>query len=380
MVLLVALPHAVQDLDGLLDRGLLDDHRLEAALQRRVPLDVLAVLVERRGADALQLAAGERRLEDVRGVDGAFGRARADERVQLVDEQDASLVLRISSMIFLSRSSNSPRYLVPATSEPMSSVSRRLPASVSGTSPAMIRWARPSAMAVLPTPGSPMSAGLFLVRRDRIWMTRSISFSRPMTGSSLPARAASVRSMPSWSMVGVLLACLVSCGGLRRARLVQDLDDLVAHLFEVHAQPLEHARGDALALTHEAQQQVLGADVVVAQSPRLVHRQLDHLLGARGQPDLADDHPIAAADDELDRAADLVQLDAEIVEDLRGDALALTDETEQQVLRPDVVVVEALRLLLRQRQHLARALGEFVEPIHRAEHPFYPRWRQPAPV
>ena len=41
-------------------------------------------------------------------------------------------------------------------------------------------------------------------------MTRSISFSRPMTGSSLPARAASVRLIPSWSTVGVLLARFVS--------------------------------------------------------------------------------------------------------------------------------------------------------------------------
>ena len=52
----------------------------------------------------------------------------------------------------------------------------------------------PSATAVLPTPGSPMSTGLFLVRRDRIWMQRRISSSRPMTGSSLPSRAAAVRS------------------------------------------------------------------------------------------------------------------------------------------------------------------------------------------
>ena len=65
-------------------------------------------------------------------------------------------------------------------------------------------------MAVLPTPGSPMRAGLFLRRRERIWTTRSISLSRPMTGSSLPARAASVRLMPSWSTVGVLLLRLVS--------------------------------------------------------------------------------------------------------------------------------------------------------------------------
>ncbi len=125
-------------------------------------------------------------------------------------KRTASFVLRSSSMIFLSRSSNSPRYFVPATSDPMSRVRTRLLRRMSGTSPATIRWARPSAMAVLPTPGSPMRAGLFFVLRPRIWMTRSISFSRPMTGSSLPARAASVRLIPSWSTVGVFEARLVS--------------------------------------------------------------------------------------------------------------------------------------------------------------------------
>ena len=53
---------------------------------------------------------------------------------------------------------------------------------------------QPSTIAVLPTPGSPMSTGLFLVRRESTWMTRRISSSRPMTGSSLPLRAGSVRS------------------------------------------------------------------------------------------------------------------------------------------------------------------------------------------
>jgi hypothetical protein len=48
---------------------------------------VLAVLDERRGADAVQLAAGEHRLEHVARVHGPFGRARADHRVQLVDEE-----------------------------------------------------------------------------------------------------------------------------------------------------------------------------------------------------------------------------------------------------------------------------------------------------
>ena len=42
----------------------------------------------RGGADGLQLAAGQRRLEDAGRVDGALRGARADEVVELVDEQD----------------------------------------------------------------------------------------------------------------------------------------------------------------------------------------------------------------------------------------------------------------------------------------------------
>ena len=66
----------------------------------------------------------------------------------------------------------------------------------SGTSPLTMRCARPSTIAVLPTPGSPISTGLFLDLRDRICTTRRISASRPMTGSSRPARAAATRSWP----------------------------------------------------------------------------------------------------------------------------------------------------------------------------------------
>ena len=75
-------------LDRLLEGGLLDHDRLEAALEGGVLLDVLAELVEGRGADALQLPARERRLQDVRRVDRAFRCTGADERVQLVDEED----------------------------------------------------------------------------------------------------------------------------------------------------------------------------------------------------------------------------------------------------------------------------------------------------
>ena len=70
------------------DGGLADQHGLEAALERGVLLDVRAVLVERGRADAAQLAAREHRLEQVGGVDRSLGGAGADDRVELVEEQD----------------------------------------------------------------------------------------------------------------------------------------------------------------------------------------------------------------------------------------------------------------------------------------------------
>ena len=104
-----------------------------------------------------------------------------------------SLFFTSSSTAFR-RSSNSPRYLAPATRAPISSANNFLFFNPSGTSPRTIRWARPSTTAVLPTPGSPMSTGLFFVLRDRIRTTLRISLSRPMTGSSFWSLARSTRS------------------------------------------------------------------------------------------------------------------------------------------------------------------------------------------
>ncbi len=103
----------------------------------------------------------------------------------------------------LSRSSNSPRYLVPATMPPRSTDTIRTPRSASGTRPSTIRAAIPSTTAVFPTPGSPSSTGLFLLRRASTSTTCAISASRPITGSSRPARASAVRSWPWRSSVGV---------------------------------------------------------------------------------------------------------------------------------------------------------------------------------
>ena len=171
--------------------GRVDQHRLEAALERGVLLDVLAVLVERGGADAVQLAAGEHRLEHVAGVHRALGLAGADDGVQLVDEQeDPALALldlvqhRLQALLELAAVLGAR----PAASPCRARRSTR-PSAPRARRPRTMRCASPSTMAVLPTPGSPISTGLFLVLRERMRITRRISASRPITGSSLPPRA-----------------------------------------------------------------------------------------------------------------------------------------------------------------------------------------------
>jgi hypothetical protein len=88
VVYLVAFLQATQDGDGVLDAGLIDQHLLEAPLQRGILLDVLAIFIQRGRTHAMQLAAGQRRLQHVAGIHGTLGLAGTDHGVQLVDEQD----------------------------------------------------------------------------------------------------------------------------------------------------------------------------------------------------------------------------------------------------------------------------------------------------
>ena len=218
-------------------------------------------------------------------------------------------------------------------------------------------------------------------------MTRSISLARPMTGSSLPWRASSVRSRPKLSRAGVLdLPLLAPCARRRRCRrrrsslvrhvVPQQVQDFLADVFELQAQVHQHLGGDALLLAEQAEQQVLGADVVVVEVAGLLDRVLDDLLGPRRLRQLAHgDHVRAGLDDLLDLQADLAQVDVEVLQHVGGDAGAFLDQAEQDVLGADVLVVEALGLLVGQLHHLASPVGESFVHLRTS-----PACRVPPPV
>ena len=84
----VALLEPAQDRDGVLDTGLADVYFLKTPLQCGVLLDVFAIFIERGRANAVQLAARQRRLEHIARVHRAFGLAGTHYGVQLVDEKN----------------------------------------------------------------------------------------------------------------------------------------------------------------------------------------------------------------------------------------------------------------------------------------------------
>ena len=86
-----------------------------------------------------------------------------------------------SSIIDFILASNCPLNCVPATIAVISNKNTSLVKSLAGTLPSAILKASPWAIAVLPTPGSPIKQGLFLVLLFNICITLAISFSLPIT-------------------------------------------------------------------------------------------------------------------------------------------------------------------------------------------------------
>ena len=84
---LIALLQATENGDGVLHRGLIDHDGLETALQSGIFFNILPVFVQGRCADAVQLAPGQHRLQEVAGIHAALGLAGTHNGVQLIDEQ-----------------------------------------------------------------------------------------------------------------------------------------------------------------------------------------------------------------------------------------------------------------------------------------------------
>jgi len=101
------------------------------------------------------------------------------------------------------RSSNCPRYLVPATMDARSRLITRLSNSTLETFRCEIRNASPSTIADLPTPGSPIKNRIILFSPAQ-YLSNTLNFLfSSNNGIRLPSIAALVISIPKLSKTGV---------------------------------------------------------------------------------------------------------------------------------------------------------------------------------
>ena len=306
VVLLIAVAQPLEDLEGLLDGGLAHDHFLEAPLQRRVLLDVLAILIERGRADALQLAARERRLEDIRGVHRALGRARADQRMHLIDEDDAVLaganllddllqpLFKLAAILGAGDQRADVQRQQALARQRLGHLARddllRQPLDDGRLANARLANQR---RIVLLAARENLDDALDLLLAPDHW----VELAHARVCRQVNAHLVDGRRL------GVLLAA-------RLRAALPDCDKTWMVWVRTFSRLTPRLSSTPAAMPSPSRtspkQQMLGADVVMVQPPRLIDRQLDHLLGARGQPDLAQHDPVAAPDDELDGAAHFV--------------------------------------------------------------------------
>src|SRR5437867_1537515 len=360
VVRFVFVPEPADDLDGLVDRGRVDHDGLESPLQRAVLLDVLPEFVKGRRADALQLTTRERGFQHIGRVDRSLGAAGAYDRMQLVDEND-----RILGLADFVHHSLQTLLELPAILR-----TRHHGGKVQGDDPLVLE--RLGDLVLHDPLGQPFGdRGLPDPRfadQDRVVL---LAPGKDLNDAVDFGLAPDDRiQLPFPGQRGEIPAELVQCGRLDLAlalrlrhgrRPSQELQRLLTDLLPVDAELEQHARGDAFAFAYEPEEEMLCADVVVAQLSCFVDAQLQNPLRARRERDLADrERPTGGGNHALHRLTDRVQVEPQVVEHGRRDSLPFADNSQEKVFRADIVVLKARGLLAREVHHLPHAFCKFV--------------------
>ncbi len=378
VMVFVFRPETFQNLDGFIDGRSLHFDVLEAAFQRGVLLNILAVLVECGGADALQLAPAQGGFDDVRGVHRAFGRAGAHDGVQLVDEQndvfgapdfvhhsfdalfklaavlgaghherqvegdDAFLAQQLGHVAlgnFLSQTFDDGGFAHASLTEQhgvvLGAAAQNLDDPLNLVLAADDGVHLPLAGDFCQIPAKGFEGGGFDVAFLFFFAGRARRFTR-------------------WSrrFFGHVVV------------RVQLLQDFLASLLDVDVQILQHAGGHAVPLAQEAKEQVFGAHIGVIQCLGFFAGQRQDFLHPGGVRNGADDFLIRPRAHFLFHfQADRFQIQTQSLQHVDGHALAQLDQPQQQMLGAQVIMVQPIRLFARQCQHLLGARRKIIQPF-----------------
>ena len=369
-----------ENLDGVLDGGLLDFHLLEAALQGAVLLDVFAELIQRGGTDDLHFTAAEGGLDDVAGIHGTFGGTGTDHGVHFVDEKDD--VLRATNLVHDGLDALFKLTAILGASDHQSEVEGDHALLTQDFGHVAIHDLLSQAF----DDGGLAHTGF--TDQDRI-VFRAAAEDLDDTGNLFRATDDGVhfaflgefgevtaKGAKSGGLLVLLfllrIFLVLAIGGdglgiflfflfVRAEVRIEFLEDLIAGFVEIHIEVAQNLCGDAFTFTQQTEQDVLRADVAVIQGFGFLAGEGEHLLHSWSVRNVA--HHLGfrtGADLLLDLETNGFEIEPELAEHVHGDALAELDEPEQDVLCADVVVVEAVCLLTCECQNLLGAWGEVI--------------------
>ncbi|MCB5293720.1 hypothetical protein BJQ90_03178 [Arthrobacter sp. SO3] len=363
MVSLVPVAEALEDLDRVGDRWLLNLDRLETPFQRGILLDMLAVVIQRGGTDGLELTARQHGLQNRGRIDGALGGTGTDQGVDFINEQEnvaagADLLKDLLEALFEITA-------VPGTCDHGTQVQRvqllvleslrnvaadnRLGKTLDDGGLANARLTDQHRV-VLGAAGKDLHHALhFGFAPDhgvQLVLPRSLGQIAPELVQDHGTGG---------NRFNVILAR--ACGFLARVAREQ-LDDLLADPVEIRTELDQHLGGNAFTLADKAEQDVLGADVVVSQLQRLAEREFQDLLGPRREGDVTGRGLLARADDLLYLLADAVERNAQGLKGFGSNTFTFMDQTQEDVFGTNVTVVQHACFLLGKHHHATGAVRE----------------------
>ena len=365
---LVAVAQALENSQRLFGRGLAYLDRLEAALQRGVLFNVLAVFVQGGRADALQLAAGESGLEDVGGVHAAFGLAGAHQRVELVDKENhVPLFLHILDGIL----------------EPLLKLA---PVLASGDHAAQVQGQDALAgkgfgnLAGHDHLGQALHHGAFA--HARLTDEHGVVFGAAAhdlhdafnfrAAANHRVQLAVLRSLGQVAAVFFQHAAFgLSFLALGRGNILaavglgfgQRLENFLLHFLRIHAHAAKQAHGHAFALLEKGKPEMLRAHKAVVQLAAFQNAAFQNFFAARGQLQHAAGLNIALAQKRAHA------LKNRIIVDIRGQHIGyhgtgLLQQAQKNMLRPHIGLVQQHRRLLGGRHGTLSPLGKASENCH----------------
>merc|ERR1719359_2035869 len=334
--LAAAIKASSENFNGFVDGRFRNLHRLETTLEGRILFDVLTVFIDGSSTDALKFTTSQRRLQDVRGVDGTLRGTRADEGVHLIDEKNDVFI----ALDFIHELLQTLFELttVLGTGDEETHVESHHALGVEGIRNVVGRdlLGETFGDGGLTDTGLTNQARVVLGTttenlRDTHNLVDTADARVELTLFSLLGEVAT--ELLQRRRLGARLRALTAAGAGADSflRLTNHANHLRANLRRIGVEVLEHTRGDTFAFAKQTEQQVLRANVVVTQLTRLFERELQHTLRARRERNLDRDETRTTTDDLFNLDARLLQRNAHRLEHLRGDTGAFTNQTEHDL-------------------------------------------------